>query len=185
MSRHTGENLARIMAAEGLSIAQVAQRCGLDRRTVRAVLKGVQRPHAWTLHRLAQGLGVSSDELFLDPSRLLYRHFDRQTNPVVEELLEAHPEQFVDWTEAQFAELASRVGTGGALTREGALAAAKLINRKRELMNRFALLLETDDFDMMSVMVDLAYEKRVLRAYPGTETSTWKSGGQPRFWDKL
>jgi len=163
MSRHTGENLARIMAAQGLSIDQVVQKCGLDGRTVRAVLKGQQRPHARTLYRLAQGLGVPMDELFLDPARLLYRHFDHQTNPMAEELLDAHPEQFVDWTETQFAELASRVGTGGALTREGALAAAKLINRKRELMARFSLLLETEEFDMMSVMVDLAYEKRVLK----------------------
>lgn len=162
MSSHSAENLARIMAAQGLSIRQVAQKCQLDRRTVQAILNGSQRAHARTLHRLAQGLEVSIDEFFVDPSRLVYRHFDRQTNPMVQELIDAHPEQFVDWTEADFAELASHVGTGGALTHEGALAAAERIHRKRQTMTRMGVVLETGAFDFMCGIVDLVYAQVAL-----------------------
>jgi transcriptional regulator with XRE-family HTH domain len=163
MTRHTAENLARIMADQGLSIQQVSQQCGVDRRTVQAILHGHQRAHARTLHRLAQGLGVSIDELFLDPARLVYRRFDRQTNPVVQELIESHPEQFLEWSEGDFAELASRVGTGGALTPEGALAAAQHINQKRELLNRFCLVLETDQRELLGSIVNLIYERVIVR----------------------
>jgi transcriptional regulator with XRE-family HTH domain len=162
MSQHSAENLARIMAAQGLSIQQVTEKCGLDRRTVQAILNGSQRAHARTLHRLAEGLEVSIDEFFVDPSRLVYRHFDRQTNPMVQELIDAHPEQFADWTEADFAELTSHVGTGGALTHEGALATAKRIHRKREAMTRMGVVLETGAFDFMCRIVDLVYEQVVF-----------------------
>lgn len=163
MPRHTAENLARLMADQGLSIHQVSQQCGVDRRTVQGILRGGQRAHARTLHRLAHGLGVSIDELFLDPSRLVYRHFDRHTNPTVQELIASHPEQFVDWSEADFAELASRVGTGGALTAEGALAATQHINQKRELVNRFCLVLETNQRELIGGIVNLIYERVVLK----------------------
>lgn len=163
MSRHIAENLARIMAAQGLSISEVVEKSGLDHRTIRAILNGNQRTHARTLHRLAKGLGVPIDELFLDPSRLVYRRFDRQTNPMVQELIDSHPEQFSDWSEADFAELASRVGTGGPLTPDGALAAAQHINRKRELMARFCVLLETSEYELLSGIVNVMYERVVLK----------------------
>ena len=81
----------------------------------------MKKPHARTLHRLAAGLGISVDELFIDPAQLLYRSFDRLTNPMVEEVLENHGELFHGWTQADFDELNSRVGLGGPLTMEGAL----------------------------------------------------------------
>jgi transcriptional regulator with XRE-family HTH domain len=163
MSRHTGENLTRLMAAQGLSIDDVVERTGLDRRTIQAILSGHQRAHALTLNRLARGLGVAVDELFLDPSRLVYRHFDRLTNPVVEELLESHPDLFADWGEADFAELSSRVGKGGPLTAEGALAAARRINWKRALFQKLALLLETSLAEVIGGIIDTMYEKIVLK----------------------
>ena len=163
MSRHSGENLARLMAAQGLSIEEVAEKSGLDRRTIQAILKGSQRAHARTLNRLAKGLGVAVDELFLDPSRLVYRHFDRLTNPMVQELIESHADLFANWCEADFAELSSRVGKGGPLTRQGAMAAARHINWKRGLFQKFALLLETSQADLIGGIVETMYEKVVLK----------------------
>ena len=81
MSDHARENLLRLMAAGGLSVRRVAERTGLDERTIRGILGGGNKPHAQTLHRLAEGLGVKVDEFFVDPAQLLYRRFDRQTNP--------------------------------------------------------------------------------------------------------
>src|SRR5687767_3072808 len=63
-----GENLRRLMARVGLTIAQLAARSGLDQRTVQAILQGRnKRPHARTLQKLAAGLDASVDELFQNP----------------------------------------------------------------------------------------------------------------------
>jgi len=164
MSDFAGENLSRLMAGRGLSILQVAERTGLDERTIRGTLDGTSKPHAQTLHRLAKGLGVPTDEFFLTPSQLLYRRFDRRTNPVVEQVIETHPELFTDWTKADFDELHSHMGSGGALTFEGALRAARGMNRKRELHDKLDLLLESSHAEAISGIVDVLYDQIVLKS---------------------
>jgi transcriptional regulator with XRE-family HTH domain len=162
MSDYAGENLRRLMAARGLSIRQLARKTDLDERTIRGILSGTNRPHAQTLNRLAEGLGVAVDEFFLRPSQLLYRRFDRQTNPVVEEVIETHQELFSDWTEADFDELHSRVGTGGALTFEGTLAAVHQMNRKRELHEKLDLLLESSQAEVIRGIMDVLYHQVIV-----------------------
>jgi transcriptional regulator with XRE-family HTH domain len=159
MSDHTRDNLQRLMAAVGLSIHALAEHTGLDERTIRGILNRGNKPHIRTLHRLASGLGVKVDELFLDPAQLLYRRFDRQTNPVVAEVIETHKELFAGWTEGDFDELHSRVGAGGALTEEGAVAVVRHMNQKRELHEKLDLLLESSHADLAGGIVDLLYEK--------------------------
>jgi transcriptional regulator with XRE-family HTH domain len=162
-SAYPRENLARLIAAGGLSIDTVAARCGMDRRTIRGILQGSHHPRAHTLYRLAQGLGVAVDEFFLDPSRLLYRRFDQRTNPQVQEAVEAEPELFAQWREADFVELHSCVGTGGPLTREGALAAARQINCRREILEKVTVLLETAQRETIVDIVNMMYDKVVIR----------------------
>jgi transcriptional regulator with XRE-family HTH domain len=159
MSNHAKENLQRLVAAAGMSIHQVAQLTGLDVRTVSGILNGVKKPHARTLHRLAEGLGVSVDEFFIDPSQLLYRRFDRLTNPAVEEIMERHADLFDGWTEADFDELHSRVGMGGPLTEEGALIAVRLMNRKRDLHGKLDVLLESSHAEVAGDILDVLYDK--------------------------
>ena len=159
MSDHAGENLLRLMAGGQLSFGDVSARSGVDERTLRGVASGAHRPHARTLHRLAQGLGVSVDEFFLDPARLIYRCFDRQTNPLVAELIADQSELFAGWREGDFDELHSRVGAGGALTREGAKAAVHLMNRKREIHDKLDVLLESTHAPTIGGIVDLMYEE--------------------------
>ena len=161
MSDHSGENLLRLMAAAKLSIQQVAQATGVDQRTIRGITSGDNKPHPRTLHRLAEGLGVSVDEFFVDPAQLLYRCFDRHTNPLVEEVLESEGHLFEGWREADFDELHSRVGAGGALTREGALAAVRQMNRKRELHDKLDVLLESSHAQTVGGIVDLMYAEVV------------------------
>jgi transcriptional regulator with XRE-family HTH domain len=163
MSDHARQNLSRLMAAGGLSAGRLAERTGLDRRTIRGVLRGGRRPHATTLHRLAAGLAVSVDEFFVDPAQLLYRCFDRQTNPLVAEVVADRKDLFAGWTEADFDELHSRVGTGGALTAEGALEAARRMNRKRELHDKLDLLLESTHAELAAEILDVLHEKVVVR----------------------
>ncbi len=161
-AEHAGPNLLRLMARLDLSISEVAQRSGLDERTVRAVLRGTKRPQPRTLHRLAEGLGVSTDEFFLDPSQLLYRRFDRQTNPVVEDLLADDPRLFTGWGQADFDELHSRMGTGGPLTRDGARQAVQEMNRKRRLHDQLDLLLESSQAEIVVAILAAMYEKVVV-----------------------
>ena len=162
MPDHADENLLRLMALAELSMGDVAKRTGLDERTIRAIARGTHKPHARTLHRLAEGLGVSVDEFFVDPAQLLYRRFDRQTNPLVEELVQSEPGLFEGWREADFSELHSRVGTGGPLTLEGAAAAVRAMNRKREIHDRLDVLLETGQAATIGGIIDLMYDQVVV-----------------------
>ena len=163
MSNHAKDNLRRLVAEAGISLHQVAELAGLDERTIRGILNGVKKPHARTLHRLAVGLGVSIDELFIDPAQLLYRRFDRMTNPMVEEALSNHADLFEGWTQADFDELNSRVGTGGPLTMEGALSSVRLMNRKHELHGKLDVLLESSHSEVAGDILDVLYEKIVLQ----------------------
>jgi transcriptional regulator with XRE-family HTH domain len=163
MSIHARENLLRLMAAQGLTLTRVAEQTGLHMRTVRGVLRGDKKPHARTLHRLAEGLDVDVDELFVEPSQLRYRHFDRQTNPLVADVVEDHKELFHGWTETDFDELHSRVGAGGALTVEGAIAAVRQMNQKRELHEKLDLLLESSQAEVAAGILNVLYEKAVAR----------------------
>jgi transcriptional regulator with XRE-family HTH domain len=163
MSIYARENLLRLMAARGLTLCRVSEQTGLHIRTVRGVLRGDKKPHAKTLHQLAEGLGVDVDEFFLDPSQLLHRRFDRRSNPVVAGVVEDNKELFHGWTETDFDELHSRVGAGGALTAEGALAAARQMNKKRELHEKLDLLLESSQAEVAAGILNILYEKVVVQ----------------------
>ncbi len=128
---------------------------------MQGILEGSKRPHARTLYRLAQGLGVSADEFFLDPARLVYRRFDRDTNPQVADVVADEPALFEGWDEADFEELHSRFGTGGPLTAEGARQAAVAMNRNRQTHDKLAVLLETNHAEMIRSIVDVVYAKAV------------------------
>jgi transcriptional regulator with XRE-family HTH domain len=162
MSIYARENLLRLMAARGLTMCGVAEQTGLHVRTVRGILRGDKKPHAQTLHRLAEGLGVAVDEFFVEPAQLLYRRFDRQTNPVVAEVIDDHKELFHGWTETDFDELHSRVGAGGALTVDGALATVGQMNRKRDLHDKLDLLLESSQAEVAAGILNVLYEKVVV-----------------------
>ena len=162
MGEHTGENLRRVMAEQGLSFKEVVQRTGLDRRTISGILDGRNRPHPRTIHRLAKGLGVEPDEFFVSPTQLVYRRFDERTNPIVHQTVESHPDLFAGWGELDFDELHSRFGAGGCLTAEGVLTAAGEMNRRRELQEKFALLLESSQASVVIGIVELLYQEVVV-----------------------
>ncbi|MBX7164803.1 MAG: helix-turn-helix domain-containing protein [Pirellulales bacterium] len=155
-------NLRRLMARLNLTNLDVAQRCGLDLRTVKSILAGRRQPHPRTLHRLATGLEVDADELFQTPALLARRYFDRWTNQAVDDVIAAEPQLVVGWTPADFEELYSRFGTGGPLTRDGARQAIQLANQKRKLREKIDLVLETDQADVLCALVETLYNKVLL-----------------------
>ena len=105
---------------------------------------------------------MASDELFQNPSLLAHRLFDRRTNPLVDHLVNDHPQWFEGWTEMDFDELYSRFGTGGALSEPGAATVVLAMNRKREVTKRVALLLESGEAELLAGFVDLLYQKIIL-----------------------
>ncbi len=169
-------NLRRLMARDGVSFDALVERSGVDARTISGLLNGRQQPQSRTLHRLAEALGVPADEFFQDGARLAHRHLNRQTNPLVEDVIAEQPDLFGEWTEADFDDLYSRFGTGGALTREGAAAAAEQINRTREIQTKVAVLLETHEGALLAEFVELLYRR----------VAVVTGGGQPSaFSDRL
>lgn len=159
MSKYAGDNLQRLMAQLGLTIEQVMEQSGLDKRTILGILDGSNKPHARTLHRLAQGLNVAVREFFVNPAQLLYRQFDRQTNPMIDEVVQSHSDLFAGWTDADFDELHSRVGTGGPLTVEGALAAVRTMNENRDAYEKLSVLLESSQADVVRQILRVLYDK--------------------------
>ena len=162
LQRNLGYNLQRLMADQGLTMEQVAEKSGLDKRTVMGILHGSKKAQPRTIGRLAKGLGIPASELFVEPAQRAYRSkFDRGTNPVVEQVIESHPKVFAGWTTSDYDELHSRMGTGGPLTAEGALAAAHRMNAKRELHEKLSVLLESSEAKVIAGIVELMYQKVV------------------------
>lgn len=156
-------NLRRLMARLNLTMRDVAEQTGLDQRTIKGILRGSDsKPHARTLHQLAAGLGVDVNELFQTPSQLAHRSFDRATNPIVEDYLARHPDAIEGWSEDEFDELYSHVGTGGGLTLEGASRMIAAINRKRETWRKMAVVFESGEAELLSSIVDLLYNRVII-----------------------
>jgi transcriptional regulator with XRE-family HTH domain len=177
-----GVNLRRIMARLNMTLVDVVAATGVDERTIRSVLRGAGRPQAKTLHKLARGLGVDSDELFADAGGR-QAAFDRHSNPAVAEAIDSHPQLFANWTAADFDELFSRVAVGGELTEEGAVAAAEEMNRRRQVLTQAALVLETAEADLLREFIAMLYRRvtvapQVLSADGADGRRLTKAGGQ-------
>jgi transcriptional regulator with XRE-family HTH domain len=171
-------NLRRIMARDDLTFEQVVTATQLDERTLRSLARGVTNPHARTLHKLAMGLGVEIDELFQPIGRTAPTRFDRATNSLVESCVAEHAETFRHWSQAEFDELYSRFGTGGQLTEEGVLAAARLTNAKRDLLRQISVILESGEADLLSRFVDVLYCRATV-APPANPDGHSRVGANP------
>lgn len=154
-----GTNIRRLMARDGLTFDDVVQATGLDERTLRGLVRGTNRPHARTLHKLTTGWGISIDELFQPAALAGQRSFDRATNSLVDKVAGAHPEIFDQWSEAEFDELCSRFGTGGALNEAGILAAAEAMNDRRSLLKQVCIVLESSEAELLTQLVELLYRR--------------------------
>lgn len=152
-------NVRRLMAKHGLTYEDVVEASGLDSRTIRGIVRGVKQPHAKTVRRLAESLGVASEELFAAPTGMTAEAFDLATNPLVAEQAAARPDLFEDWTPSDYAELASRFGVGGALTAEGVLREAQRLNENRDLIDRARLVLESDQADVLAALINVLHQR--------------------------
>jgi transcriptional regulator with XRE-family HTH domain len=155
MSNHARENLMRLMASGGLSVRRVSSRTGVDERTIRGILNGDNKPHAQTLHRLANGLGVRVDEFFVNPAQLLFRCMDCQSNAIVTEALETNGDLFEGWTVADFHKLHERTGRGEPPTLEATLQSVRQMNENRGLHDILAVLLESSEAEVTAGILNV------------------------------
>ena len=119
MPMHARENLSAFDGRQRLVAVGNRRTDGLHVRTVRGILNGTKKPHAQTLHRLAEGIGVSIDEFFVDPAQLVYRRFDRRSNPLVAEAVEAIGSFSAAGRKPISTNCTAASAAGGALTAEG------------------------------------------------------------------
>jgi transcriptional regulator with XRE-family HTH domain len=154
-------NVRRLMARLGLRYGDVVDATGLDERTIRGLVRGASKPHSRTLYKFAQGLDVSIDELF-QASPAPQVAFDRATNPLVECVVRQSPHTFADWSDADFDELYSQFGVGGAMNESGVLAAAEAINAKRAVLQQASVVLESGESELLADFVRLLYRRVTL-----------------------
>jgi transcriptional regulator with XRE-family HTH domain len=168
------------MARNGLTFGDVVQSTGLDERTVRGLARGTNKPHARTLNKLAEGIGVPVDELFF-ASGFSRRSFDRATNSEIGQVIDDHAGLFNDWSDADFDELYSQFGTGGALCEAGVLTAAEWINAKRSLLRQVCVILESDQAELLAGFVALLFRQVAMPGDPadGTLPSARPAAGMP------
>jgi transcriptional regulator with XRE-family HTH domain len=162
-----GQRIRSARLRKGWNQLDLAAKAGVSRTTLYQLERGaIPSPRAATLHRLASALEIpdswlNSAELpdEFQPPRVsslseTTREFDRQTNPYVDVVQAQFPEVFTGFTDADWDELYSTFGAGGALTEDGVLQAARLIASKRETLRRVSLLLETHLAEPTKAMVD-------------------------------
>jgi transcriptional regulator with XRE-family HTH domain len=151
-------------ARRGWDLRDLAEQAGISRTTLYHLLEGrTARPHGATLGRLAEAFDTSVEELLADlppshrSSEEAAARFDRATNPQVDEVARDRPGLFAAWSPDDWDELYSTFGAGGALTRHGVVAAAEAINRKREIIRRLHIVLETHLRVVAEELVDTLY----------------------------
>lgn len=101
--------------------------------------------------------------------------FDRLTNPVIDDVRAESPELFAGWTDAEWDQLYSTFGVGGALRAEGVREAASQIQRQRETVGRLQIVLETHLRDVAEELIGALF-RLVQVSLP---TPRGQSGWQP------
>jgi transcriptional regulator with XRE-family HTH domain len=150
----------------GWDDGELARRAGVSRTTLFYLRRGTtRRPRASTLSRIARALDIDPVGLVQpgstsasDADSERRRQFDRRTNPLVAVVCGERPELFAGWSEADWDELYSQFGTGGALTEEGVALAAAEMNRRRETVRRLQVVLETHLAEVAERLVETLFE---------------------------
>ena len=172
-----GHKIARLMEERGWNQEDFARIANLNRHTVREIVKngGGRRLRNATVSQCAEALGLQVNELRdLPLERLLPRMHGKRLSEEeggLRRLLErAKTSDFVAWLEAnkdrasqitpdEADELLMMEGPHGVISRMGVEHAIELIERKRRLMRRVALIASTEQLDMLEQFVGLLFEK--------------------------
>ncbi|MEX1231842.1 MAG: helix-turn-helix transcriptional regulator [Planctomycetaceae bacterium] len=164
--------LRRLRLQRGWNVEELARRARVSRTTMYLLETGkTAMPRAKTLQQIAATLGVEVEELAPEwasassdhddePSRSQSydRAINKSLNGLVDRVFQASPQLFGDWSQADWDELYSTYGVGGALTEEGISAAAEQINRKRTICHQLQVVLETEHAETAARVIQALYQ---------------------------
>lgn len=69
--------IREIMQAQGMTIQTLANKSDVSRRTVQNIVNGMESCHMETMVKIAEALGVSLAEIFLEPYETIVRYGER------------------------------------------------------------------------------------------------------------
>lgn len=69
--RNIAANMRQLMADTGLKQSDIARATGENRMTISNIARGAKMPGAALLSRVAEALGVTSDDLLAEPQKKL------------------------------------------------------------------------------------------------------------------
>ncbi len=162
---------------KGWEMGELARRADISRTTLYHLLQGTTRhPHFSTVSKIAVAFGLSpealcpdsfvgttgkkgeetSGDLPLDLEK--QQQFNRTTNTYITDVCKDSPQIFSGWSQADWDELFSTVGVGGALSPEGVIQAATEQNKKREVLQKLSIVLETHLSDVAFNFVETLYQ---------------------------
>lgn len=169
--------IARLVEERGWNQEDFARIANLNRHTVREIVKngGGRRLRNATVSQCAAALGLHVNELRdLPLERLLPRMHGKRLpeeegglkrlteRAKAQDLLawlEKNPDRAAQITPDEAEELLTMEGAGGAVARLGAEHAIELIERKRRLLRRVAVIASTEYGDFLEQFVGLLFEK--------------------------
>lgn len=168
--------IARLVAERGCNQEDFVRQTGLNRQTVRQILRqnGARRLRNATIGACAKGLGLTVSELHdLPLERLLPRMqhedkpghaqrpllYDAATQPELLGWLERNPERARCLSAEDRDELLSLQGTGGPLTSFGVEHFVEILERKRQLVAKIHAIAGTEYLALLEQVVELLYEK--------------------------
>lgn len=175
-AEHMSACIRAACVRKGWDLNDLAKRAGMSRTTLYHLERGRTRvPHVATLRKLAAVLEIDADEL-CGQSNLSCdsitsngeqqpliraedrRQFDRATNKAVDEVSAERAELFANWSESEWDELYSTFGTGGQLREAGVVDVAQSINRRREVVRKLEVIMDTHLADTASTVIDALYQ---------------------------
>jgi transcriptional regulator with XRE-family HTH domain len=189
--------IARLVRERGWSQSEFARLAGLNRLTARRILLLPDVPlRNRTVQACAEALGLSVAELEDTPLPELLRRrtlpppADRPgaaelatAQPALWDWLQRHPHRAARLSQEELAELASLRGVGGPLTEEGVAYFVDLLERRRELLRRAAVVANTEYLPLLEQIVQLLYEKVQVRE-PGQSAGRRQRPSSPDEADK-
>ena len=176
-ARELGRRIRAARIQQGWDLGHLARLAEISRTTLYRLEQGrTLRPRTSILARISRALGPSFDRsdgtladvdsatsLLSNPPHEAHegsqkRQFNRETNPLVDEVAQEYPGLFRDWTDDEWDELYSSFGTGGALTTEGVVQQALRTNRKRRTIRQLHVVLETHLDEVAIGLIETLYQ---------------------------
>lgn len=175
-AEHVSACIRAACVRKGWDLHDLAKHAGMSRTTLYHLERGRTRvPHVATLRKLAAVLEIDADELCATSSPVREdtrsnsacppliraadrRQFDRATNKAVNDVRTERSELFTNWSKTDWDELYSTFGTGGQLREAGVVNVAQSINRRREVVRKLEIIMETHLATTAATVIDALYQ---------------------------